>query len=189
MKNMPWTWSWKTTLSRPERKASVCRWIVTVISLINFGATRETCCTKRLRNDIHTFKLTSQVACCVRMRTAISLFFFTARCNGEPPCSLPCTLGSKPLLNKNFNASPVLSLIWGKKKFRFNIITLKTCCGDTCLSFKQNVLRGHATDPAFERKREGMEWVMEGSEKVSQGSQSVSRKDGNEGGAKRTCFF
>lgn len=30
---------------------------------------------------------------------------------------------------------------------------------------------------------------MEGSEKVSQGSQSVSRKDGNEGGAKRTCFF
>ena len=65
----------------------------------------------------HTCRLTSQVASCVRMRTAISLLCCTARCNGEFLFSLSCTFGSKPLFSKSFKASPVLSLIknWKKK--------------------------------------------------------------------------
>ena len=50
------------------------------------------------------------------MRTAISLLCCTARCNGEFSFSLSCTLGSKPLFSKSFNASPLLSLIDNQKK-------------------------------------------------------------------------
>ena len=81
------------------------------VSLSRFDETREPPSASERRLKTHTCRLTSQTARCVRMRTAISLLFCTARCNGEALSSLSCTFGSKPLFNKSFIASPVLSLI------------------------------------------------------------------------------
>ena len=103
------------SLSWPRRKVSR-PWNVTVSSPSYFSVTQEPPNPGEGIIKAHTCRLTSQVASCVRMRTAISLLCCTARCNGEVLFSLSCTFGSKPLFSKSFKASPVLSLIKNRKK-------------------------------------------------------------------------
>ncbi len=57
-----------------------------------------------------TCRLTSHSEHCVRIRTAISLSLFTAKCNGVLPLLPCCTFGLKPFSSKSFNAAPLRSL-------------------------------------------------------------------------------